>query len=57
MADQFKPGDVVALKSGGPKMTVTPKRDGTRVWCDWFEGKERQGQYFEEILLKPAKAD
>ena len=26
MADQFKPGDVVTLKSGGPPMTVNETR-------------------------------
>ena len=56
MADQFKPGDVVTLKSGGPPMTVT-KREGGRVWCEWFDGKATQGRYFDEIALRPAKAD
>lgn len=37
----FKPGDVVRLKSGGPRMTVEKVGktqfgdDG--VWCVWFE--------------------
>jgi uncharacterized protein YodC (DUF2158 family) len=37
----FKPGDVVRLKSGGPRMTVEQVGktqfgdDG--VWCVWFE--------------------
>lgn len=57
MADQFKPGDVVALKSGGPLMTVGSKRDGAKVWCEWFDGKSTQARYFEEILLRAGKAD
>lgn len=34
MAGQFKPGDVVRLKSGGPDMTVE-KVDGDRVSVVW----------------------
>jgi uncharacterized protein YodC (DUF2158 family) len=31
-------GDVVQLKSGGPKMTVQAmQKDGT-AWCQWFSG-------------------
>jgi uncharacterized protein YodC (DUF2158 family) len=38
---EIKVGDVVMLKSGGPKMTVATidkKYMGTElhVWCDWF---------------------
>lgn len=41
MADEFKVGDVVQLKSGGPRMTVSQiSATGTRAdlhaWCDWF---------------------
>ena len=36
---QWKAGDVVMVKSGGPKMTVgTVKADG-RVICEWFDEK------------------
>lgn len=41
MANQFQPGNVVRLKSGGPLMTVeqvgqdAAGRD--RVWCKWFD--------------------
>jgi uncharacterized protein YodC (DUF2158 family) len=31
----FKVGDIVRLKSGGPKMTVT-KVVGDRIHCEWF---------------------
>ena len=34
---QFKVGDVVQLKSGGPKMTVTYVNPSEgKVFCDWF---------------------
>lgn len=33
---QFQTGDVVQLKSGGPKMTVSTLKDG-EVWCVWFD--------------------
>ena len=51
MAVRFKPGDIVALKSGGPLMTVT-KVEGGRVWCEWFDGKAPQAQIFEETVLR-----
>jgi uncharacterized protein YodC (DUF2158 family) len=45
----FKEGDVVKLKSGGPKMTVTSVGDqlGTpSVWCSWFTaGKNNAGVF------------
>ena len=43
MADtvQFTPGDVVQLKSGGPKMTVAAVETGsggrTQYICEWFD--------------------
>src|SRR5690606_5709936 len=37
MAQRFKVGDVVQLKSGGPKMTVTDVDEGKPyVGCTWF---------------------
>lgn len=39
MADQeFKPGDVVRLKSGGPKMTIAFKyvNDDNNYMCTWW---------------------
>lgn len=54
---QFKPGDVVKLKSGGPKMTVQNMSPviGGRGWtvrCDWFAGsKKEQGVFAPEQLV------
>ena len=52
MPEEFKPGDVVKLKSGGPRMTV----DDVDVYmsggkpqakCVWFEDKKRYEALFE----------
>ncbi len=45
MANQFKAGDVVQLKSGGPKMTVD-KVDGEKIWCTWFANDQPQRSPF-----------
>lgn len=53
----IKQGDVVTLKSGGPKMTIQAevKRD---LWqCSWFdEGELREGMFVTESL-QPVDAD
>jgi uncharacterized protein YodC (DUF2158 family) len=42
----FKPGDVVKLKSGGPVMTVerveTESENRVFVYCVWFDDKHKQ---------------
>ena len=63
----FQPGDVVELKSGGPRMTVTgirtdedAKRDAregifafsTGVHCQWFVDTAVQGEYFVASALR-----
>lgn len=35
MTDQIKPGSVVQLKSGGPRMTARWV-EGAEAFCDWF---------------------
>lgn len=53
---EFKPGDEVQLKSGGPSMTV--EGYGTfqgkqKVRCKWFDGKQLQDEVFvPELLVK-----
>ena len=39
MADsnQFKLGDTVQLKSGGPIMTITEIRENKFIRCKWFD--------------------
>ncbi|MBT2242672.1 DUF2158 domain-containing protein [Sphingobium sp. BHU LFT2] len=54
MADTpFEIGDVVQLKSGGPKMTVTSVGTGgwsdgppTHVYVSWFAGSEAKSDSF-----------
>ena len=38
MAEQFKAGDTMRLKSGGPLMTIHSinQSEGT-AWCEWFD--------------------
>lgn len=41
MSEDIKVGDVVRLKSGGPRMTVSTVdkqlyEDRLSAWCDWF---------------------
>jgi uncharacterized protein YodC (DUF2158 family) len=39
MSNEFKPGMVVRLKSGGPLMTIAveAKEDESHVHCEWFQ--------------------
>jgi uncharacterized protein YodC (DUF2158 family) len=56
MADAFKPGDLVQLKSGGPVMTVVEYGDygeGRRCHCTWFDDKKKLTDgYFVDAVLK-----
>ncbi|QPC91980.1 YodC family protein [Mesorhizobium sp. INR15] len=36
MAEVLKPGDIVCLKSGGPKMTVSSPAASGLYLCHWF---------------------
>ncbi len=55
---EFKKGDTVRLKSGGPLMTVsklgdygpTGPEDG--VACVWFDGTRREEAVFESAALE-----
>jgi len=60
---KFKSGDVVRLKSGGPKMTVRNYKliqpfDGkaypsdTDIECDWFEGNNLKHAIFGQETLE-----
>ena len=48
----FKVGDIVVLKSGGPKMTVTQIDTAMGVRTTWFAGsKMDQGWFPAETLV------
>lgn len=52
MANVFKPGDVVRLKSGGPNMTVRELYYSTEsVFTNWFDdGELQQSMFFTASL-------
>ena len=52
----FKPGDVVQLNSGGPKMTVVAVQSDGTLSCVWFheDGKQENG-VFAQVALRAAK--
>jgi uncharacterized protein YodC (DUF2158 family) len=51
---EFKPGDIVRLKSGGPAMTVESMGDDG-INCVWFDGKRRQAKRFVPQTLTTAE--
>jgi uncharacterized protein YodC (DUF2158 family) len=57
----FKPGDIVQLRTGGPKMTISSvdeSSDGTmEANCDWFVAdKETWKEEFSRFPLTSLKA-
>jgi len=62
--EQFQPGEVVRLKSGGPWMIVTTvgtysgwtMRAADTVSCRWFEGEKPQETVFDVALLEKGSA-
>jgi len=57
MADEFRIGDIVQLKSGGPEMTVTlvgTSNGVPTIWCAWFVGNEQKKGNFPPGALRPA---
>jgi uncharacterized protein YodC (DUF2158 family) len=50
-------GDVVQLKSGGPKMTVaSTKSNAAGILCTWFDGNEVKSSRFPAEALSGSKA-
>lgn len=47
----FKPGDIVKLRSGGPKMTVEKYHKRDVVKCIWFVGDEVKQGFFRQGFL------
>jgi len=59
MASELKPGDVVRLKSGGPKMTVESVDAGSKgpfAQCVWIAGPDaRRFSVGCDTLVKAAR--
>jgi uncharacterized protein YodC (DUF2158 family) len=53
VADEIKKGDVVTLKSGGPKMTVAWVEQDEAL-CEWFDSKSdsQQKRFALAVLAK-----
>jgi len=56
---EFKVGDVVVLKSGGPKMTVAEAKanDPGHVWTSWFAGAKNERARFPVAALEVPKEE
>ena len=60
---EFKSGDVVVLRSGGPKMTVTQVaapgfgNDAPLAYCTWFAGKKNEHGNFRLETIVHARDD
>ena len=53
----FNIGDIVQLKSGGPKMTVgeNPNPGRRQIYCQWFAGSKLEQGYFAKETLMAAQ--
>lgn len=48
---EFRGGDQVQLKSGGPVMTCTGKLVGESLECQWFVSNKLQHGWFNRAVL------
>lgn len=44
-SQKFRAGEIVRLKSGGPKMIVSHREGDGQCWCQWFD--QRGVDHFE----------
>jgi uncharacterized protein YodC (DUF2158 family) len=57
MAQVFKAGDIVRLKSGGPTMMLTSVDDRGYIRTAWFVGEEKEHGDFHLDALIAAPAE
>lgn len=48
----MQPGDVVYLKSGGPRMTIRWIDNERQAYCEWFDGATNKGAKFALTSLE-----
>lgn len=53
MMTDWKIGDLVELKSGGPCMTIKHVDPDGRAHCHWFNGNQHDSDTFPPETLKP----
>jgi uncharacterized protein YodC (DUF2158 family) len=56
-AEHFEAGDIVQVKSGGPRMTVYDVGEAAMtkellVWCEWFDGPNKKDGTFHPASLR-----
>ena len=57
MSENFKVGDTVRMRSGGPRMTVTAvggDNDVPKVTCVWFDGMKQMEATFPSAAVMDA---
>lgn len=54
MSEEFKEGDTVQLKSGGPDMTYVGDDERDEAMCIWFENNKKMEGTFPKVALKKA---
>ena len=55
---EFKAGDTVTLKTGGPLMTITDTNDMARIaFCKWFRGDTLEHANFPFLSLERATSE
>jgi uncharacterized protein YodC (DUF2158 family) len=56
---EFKEGDIVALKSGGPPMTIESLEKyatgSIYAFCTWFDASGKHTEQFNTMALEKAK--
>lgn len=58
VADDFEKGDVVRLKTGGPRMTVQGRRvHGDDLICKWFDDDGANKESFAPESLEKVEDD
>jgi uncharacterized protein YodC (DUF2158 family) len=48
---KLKEGDIITLKSGGPKMTIEIIKDD-KAFCKWFSGSNLNSDWFKLLILE-----